>query len=181
MFGSLRVAACLSRTTGNGLSAIQRSLHWDHPLSPKVLLAAAGVNTTAEYPILAPFLITIGAFAVTWTLTFLVRLARAPVELDRQKLDPKDLEHLLFGFFLARTFTYRSEIVLCKDYKGKFEIEQLREFDTIRVQAKKVFGAYKASILPFTGRRQIRFPLSRLVQRDGRCERYLRDPKNLSR
>jgi hypothetical protein len=32
---------------------------------------------------------------------------------------------------------YGAEITLCKDYKGKFEIEQLREFDVVSVRAPR--------------------------------------------
>lgn len=101
------------------------------------VLAAIGLNTTADYPILGPFLIALGAFSISWLLVFLVRLARAPVELDRQKIEPKDLEHLLRGRFLGSTFMYGAEITLCKDYKGKFEIGQLSEFDAVSVHAPR--------------------------------------------
>jgi hypothetical protein len=98
-------------------------------------LAARGLKTTAQHPVLGPLLFALGAFAVCWVLLFLFRLVLAPVELDRQKLDRKDVEHLLFGRFLGSTFMYGAEITLCKDYKGKFEIEQLRDFDTVSVRA----------------------------------------------
>jgi hypothetical protein len=108
-------------------------------IAPTIIagLAARGLNTTTDYPILGPFLIALGAFAVCWILLFLVRLVAAPVELDRQKIDPRDLAHLLSGAFLGSTFIYESKIVLCKDYKGKFEIEQLKEFDAISVRAPR--------------------------------------------
>jgi hypothetical protein len=106
-------------------------------LGPTVVLgfAAMGLDTTADHPILGPFLIALGAFVISWLVIFLVRLVRAPVELDRQKLDRADLEHLLFGRFLGSTFLYGAEITLCKDYKGKFAIEQLRDFDPVSVRA----------------------------------------------
>jgi len=59
--------------------------------------------------------------------------------IELEKIDRTDLEHMLHGRFLGRTFIYGAEIVLCKDYKGPIEIGRLKNgsFDTIAVSAPK--------------------------------------------
>jgi hypothetical protein len=101
---------------------------------PKV----GGFDMAAAHPILGPLLIAAGAFVVTWLMAFLVRLVRAPVELDQQKTDRWDLQHMLGGMFLDKTFMYGGDFTLCKNYQGKFQLELLiSDFDMISVRAPR--------------------------------------------
>jgi hypothetical protein len=93
------------------------------------------------------FIAAFVAFVITWLCALSARLLNAPVKLDREKtarisqlekVDAGDLEYLLHGFYFDDTFVYKSEITLCKEYKGRLEISQLRDNLTdIRVRAPK--------------------------------------------
>jgi hypothetical protein len=120
---------------------------------PSILLGVATIpalgwlDTTADHPILGPLLIAFGAFVITWLVAFFVRLIHAPVKLDREKskrisvlekVDREDLQRMLGGMFLGKTFMYGGDFTLCKRYQGRFEIELLmNDFDMISVRAPK--------------------------------------------
>lgn len=77
----------------------------------------------AEIIIIAPFLV--------W------RKAQRDIN-ELNKVDRHDLEYLLHGFFLGNTFIYKSEITVCKFYKGRTEIGRLKNcFTEISVPAPK--------------------------------------------
>jgi hypothetical protein len=119
-------------------------------------------DTSAEHPILGPLLIAFGAFIFTWLVAFFVRLIRAPVELNRQKsqrvidlekVGRDDLQRMLGGMFLDKTFMYGGDSTLCKKYQGNFEIGLLRNgFDMISVRAPK--NSWASIRFQFQNRRQ---------------------------
>jgi hypothetical protein len=72
-------------------------------------------------------------------VTYGIWAAERAQVVELEKIDRTDLEHMLHGRFLGRSFMYGAEIVLCKDYKGPIEIGRLKNgsFDTIAVCAPK--------------------------------------------
>jgi hypothetical protein len=89
------------------------------------------------YPIADGVLTAACALIATWSVIFCARLLNVPVMLDQQKLDAKDLEPLLGGVFYQGTFMYAGDIT-CKQYAGRFEIDQLKhDFTSIKVRAPR--------------------------------------------
>ena len=55
---------------------------------------------------------------------------------ELEKINRADLQRMLNGMFLENTFILGGEINLCKQYKGKFALEQLcLDFDRVDVRA----------------------------------------------
>jgi hypothetical protein len=98
-----------------------------------ILIVAAAFLPDQLRPVNLLILI-VGFLVVTYWIWAMER-ARV-VELE--KIDCTDLERMLRGRFLGRTFLYGAEIVLCKDYNGPIEIGNLKiNFDRIAVPAPK--------------------------------------------
>jgi hypothetical protein len=75
---------------------------------------------------------------VAWLAFYTFVVAPAYLWHQLQKIDDKDLEHLLNGFFVGNTFIYKAEITqLCKKYEGKSEIERLKNLTKISVRAPR--------------------------------------------
>lgn len=56
--------------------------------------------------------------------------------IELEKISREDLQRMLNGMFLQDTFILGGEINLCKQYKGKFALDQLcLEFDRVDVRA----------------------------------------------
>lgn len=72
-------------------------------------------------------------------VTYWIWAAERAQVIELEKIDRADLERMLHGRFLGRTFMYGAEIYICKDYKGSLEIGRLKGggFDTIAVPAPK--------------------------------------------
>jgi hypothetical protein len=121
-------------------------------IAPSIIAGIATIpsigwfDVNVEHPILGPFLVAFGAFATTWFVAFFARVVFAPVRLDKEKtekiadlekVDRNDLQRMLGGMFLGKTFMYGGDFTLCKTY-SKFEIELLLNgFDMISVRAPK--------------------------------------------
>jgi hypothetical protein len=90
--------------------------------------------------------VNIPLYLVAWLLAYTFVVTPALLWHQLQKIDDKDLEHLLYGFFVGNTFFYKAEITqLCKKYEGKSEIERLKNNLTeITVHApRKSFASIK--------------------------------------
>lgn len=74
-----------SLIVGNGFSASRFS-----PASPPGSPLGTGAELSTVHPIIDGFLTALGAFVVTWTVAFLVRLTNAPVALFHEQKDRAD-------------------------------------------------------------------------------------------
>jgi hypothetical protein len=55
--------------------------------------------------------------------------------LELEKISRRDIERLAGGRFLQNTFICGGEVNICKRYRGKFEIDQLKDFDIVTARA----------------------------------------------
>ena len=56
--------------------------------------------------------------------------------IELEKIDSTDLQRMLGGVFMGNTFVLGGEINLCKQYKGKFALDQLCvDFDHVEARA----------------------------------------------
>ena len=99
-----------------------------------LMLAAAFLPDQIKF--VTEIILAVGALIVT---PYWIWAAERAQVVELEKIDRTDLEHMLHGRFLGRTFMYGAEIVLCKDYRGPIEIGRLKSgsFDTIAVCAPK--------------------------------------------
>lgn len=105
-------------------------------------------------------------FILAWLFESSYRLSQRQKRIldELGKVDREDLSRMLGGLYYQNTFYYKAEITLCKQFKGKFEIEQLRDvFTEIEVRAPKYAWA------------QIRLKWSNGRQIDGKCKFYIKD------
>lgn len=66
-------------------------------------------------------------YLVAWLAIYTFVVVPAYLWHHIQKIDEKDLEYLLHGFFIGNTFYYKADITqLCAKYDGKSDIERLK-------------------------------------------------------
>jgi hypothetical protein len=86
--------------------------------------------------------------------------------IELEKISRADLQRMLNGMFLKKTFILGGEINLCKQYKGMFALDQLcMEFD--RVEARAPGGSVADIGFRLNARREWSGKISVMV-RDGR-------------
>ncbi|MGO0789170.1 hypothetical protein ACTOWA_04815 [Herbaspirillum seropedicae] len=97
------------------------------------------LNYALSIPLVWWGVISAGLFLI-WLIESAYRVVQRQTDLivELEKVDRSDLSHMLGGIYYENTFFYKGEITLCKQFKGKFEIEQLKDvFTEIPVRAPK--------------------------------------------